>query len=70
MTARAGDVRLCFEWLVRQALERAEELRLDEAVARLSPTGGPKGGWVEKYRRMKAVEGRLPGPPGKSSVNP
>jgi hypothetical protein len=69
MTARAGDVRLCFEWLVPHALERAEQLRLDEAVARLSPAEGPQGGWVKKFRRMKVAEGRLSGPPGDSDVD-
>jgi hypothetical protein len=50
------EVRRLLEGLIRQALERGRQLRIDAAVAGLPP-GGP---WVEKYRRMQAAEGRLP----------
>jgi hypothetical protein len=46
-------VRGVVENLVRQALERGEQLRIDAAVAALSGSG-PHGTWVEKYRRMRA----------------
>jgi hypothetical protein len=48
------------EDLVRQALEHGEQLRIDAAVAALTKTGGPHGRWVEKYRRMRLGQTRLP----------
>jgi hypothetical protein len=56
LPAGEPEVRRLLEGLVRQALERGRQLRIDAAVAGLPP-GGP---WVEKYRRMQAAEGRLP----------
>lgn len=44
--------------LVRDALEAGLRLRVDAAVAGLPPSS--PGGWVDKYRRMKAAEGELP----------
>jgi hypothetical protein len=65
LPAGEPEVRRLLEGLIRQALERGRQLRIDAAVAGLPP-GGP---WVEKYRRMQAAEGRLPAaasgrPPG------
>jgi hypothetical protein len=60
MAACRGEVRCVVEDLVRQALGHGEQIRIDAAVAAAGPTG-PHGRWVEKYRRMRAREGRFVG---------
>jgi hypothetical protein len=49
--------------LLREALEKGQQLRIDAAVAALPPS---PYAWVSRYRRMMATEGVLPcgqGPP-------
>lgn len=60
MTACRDEVRGVVEDLVWQALGHGERIRIDAAVAAAGPTG-PYGRWVEKYRRMRAREGRFVG---------
>jgi hypothetical protein len=50
---------LCEEMLA-QVMEQGMRIRIDAAVARLPAVPGPRGAWVERYRRMLAAEGRLP----------
>jgi hypothetical protein len=51
-------LRRLFEELLCRAVERGEELQIETAADAL-PGRGPRGGWVDQFRRMKAAEGRL-----------
>jgi hypothetical protein len=60
--AAEQQVRALFDDLVREALERAFELRMAASESDLPPPGSG-GDWARKYRRMMAREGRWPVPP-------
>jgi hypothetical protein len=51
-----AQLRPLFDDLLHVALARAERLRVDEAVGHLPPA--ERDGWVDRFRRMRAGEGR------------
>jgi hypothetical protein len=60
IAASEGVLRPLFDALLREALRKAEEMRVDAALAGLPAAAGPQGGWAERYRRILAGDGKIP----------